>query len=59
MFLTDPLKFFVFLVGIGMLMTVFQCDGTMNRNISEEILEVCKTGEYHLGIYKECKEAGY
>ena len=56
MFLTDPLRFFVFLVGIGMFMTVFQCDGTTNRNITEEILEVCKTGQYHNSIYKECKE---
>ena len=59
MFLTDPLRLFMFLIGIGMLMTIFQCDGTMSSSVSDEILEVCKTGKYHGNIMQECKSMGY
>jgi len=56
MFLTDPLRFFMFLIGIGMLMTIFQCDVTNNNNGID--LEVaCQSGNSNLIL--ECKKAGY
>lgn len=55
MFLTDPLRFFVFLVGIGMFMTVFQCDVTSDNVIDLEV--ACQSGSNT--IAQECKQAGY
>ncbi len=56
MFLTDPLRFFMFLIGIGMIMAVFQCDGTINNN-GIDLQEACKSGNSNLIL--ECKRAGY
>ena len=55
MFLTDPLRLVMFLIGIGMLMTIFQCDGTSDNRIDLE--EACKSGNANIAV--ECKSKGY
>ena len=58
MFLTDPLKFIFALIVIGMVMTVFECDGTMNSDVSDKE-QTDLSGEFEgIGAHLEMREDG-